>query len=190
MQSRSLSFGKEVAMALKSTPTRYGSVAVAIHWSSALAVILTWLAGFAVANVMTPAQQGPIFIAHITLGTIVLLLTLLRILWWLAADRHPGAPADQPAWQVRTAQLVHLGLYLLLILMASSGITTLILSGAVPAILGGGPVPDFPELVPRIAHGVMAKIILALFVVHAGAALYHQFIRGDHLLARMGVGRV
>jgi len=36
---------------------------------------------------------------------------------------------------------------------------------------------------------VMAKIILALFVVHVGAAFYHQIIRRDHLLARMGVGR-
>ncbi len=175
-------------MSLKSTPTRYGSVAVAIHWSSALAVILTWCAGFAVANVVAPAQQGPILIAHITLGTIVLLLTLLRIVWWLVADKHPDAPAGEPGWQVRTAQLVHLGLYVLLILMASSGITTLILSGAVPSILAGGPVPDFSELIPRIAHGVMAKIILALFVLHVGAALYHQLIRRDHLLARMGVG--
>jgi cytochrome b561 len=90
---------------------------------------------------------------------------------------------------MRAAQAVHLGLYVLLVLMASSGITTLILSGAVPTILGGGPVPDFSELVPRIAHGIMSKLLLALFVGHVGAALYHQLVRRDHLLARMGVGR-
>ena len=177
-------------MSLKSTPSKYGRVAVAIHWSSAIAVILTWIAGFVVAEVAPPAQQGPILIAHITLGLIVFALTLLRILWWAFADKHPGAPAGQPRWQVRAAQIVHLGLYVLLVLMASSGITTLILSGAVPTILSGGQVPDFSALIPRVAHGIMSRILLALFVLHMGAALWHQVIKRDHLLARMGVGTV
>ena len=175
-------------MSLKSTPNKYGRVAVAIHWSSAVAVILTWIAGFVVAEVAPPAQQAPILLAHITLGLIVFALTLLRILWWAVADKHPRAAAGQPAWQVRTAQFVHLGLYVLLVLMASSGITTLILSGAVPTILSGGPVPDFSGLIPRIAHGIMSKILLALFVLHVVAALWHQLVKRDHLLARMGVG--
>ena len=41
-------------MSLKSTPNRYGRVAVAIHWSSAVAIVLTWIAGFAVAEVAPP----------------------------------------------------------------------------------------------------------------------------------------
>jgi cytochrome b561 len=175
-------------MSLKSTPTQYGRVAVAIHWSSAIAVILTWIAGFVVADIAGPAQQAPILVAHVTLGLIVFALTLLRILWWAFADKHPGAPAGEPRWQTRAAQLVHLGLYVLLILMATSGITTLVLSGAVPTILSGGPVPDLSGLVPRIAHGVMSRILLALFVLHVAAALWHQLVKRDHLLARMGVG--
>ena len=176
-------------MAVKSTSNRYGSVAIAIHWSSAMAVILTFVAGFVVAETVPPGQGAPILLLHITLGLIVFALTVLRILWWLLADKHPRAPADQPRWQIWAAQAVHLGLYVLLVLMASSGITTLILSGALPTLLSGGPVPDFSLLIPRIAHGIMSKILLALFVMHVGAAIYHQVIRRDHLLARMGVGR-
>jgi cytochrome b561 len=175
-------------MPAKSTSNKYGTVAVAIHWSSAIGVVLTWLAGFVVASVAPPEQQGPLLIAHITLGSIVFALTLLRIVWWLVADHLPNAPADQPLWQIRAARVVHLGLYLLLILMASSGITTLVLSGAVPAILSGGPVPDLSELIPRMAHGLMSRILLVLLLGHVGAALFHQFVRRDHLLARMGVG--
>ena len=173
-------------MSSKSTSTRYGSVAIAIHWSSAIAVILTWLVGFSVANL---AQQPVLLLVHIALGTLVLLLTLFRIGWWAFADKHPKAPADEPQWQVRTAQAVHLLLYVLLVLMASSGITTVVLSGVIPTLVAGGPIPDMSELIPRVAHGIMARIILALFVLHVGAALYHQVIRRDHLLARMGVGR-
>jgi cytochrome b561 len=164
-------------------------VAIAIHWASALAVILTFVAGFVVAETLPPGQGAPILLLHIALGLIVFALTMLRILWWMFADKHPKAPAHQPAWQVRAAQAVHLGLYVLLVLMASSGITTLILSNAVPTLLAGGPVPDFSELIPRVAHGIMSKILLALFVMHVGAALYHQMVKRDHLLARMGVGR-
>ena len=175
-------------MSLKSTSTQYGSMAIALHWTSAVAVVLTWIAGFVVAETLPAGQGAPILVAHITLGVVVFALTLLRIVWWLAADRHPGAPAGQPRWQVLAAQGTHLGLYVLLVLMASSGITTLILSGAVPTILSGGPVPDFSGLIPRIAHGIMSKILLALFALHVGAALWHQLVKRDHLLARMGVG--
>ncbi|MEQ1770593.1 MAG: cytochrome b/b6 domain-containing protein [Devosia sp.] len=172
-------------MASKSSPNRYGSVAILIHWSSAAAVILAFGAGFAVANV---SEQPALLLVHIALGTIVLVLTLLRIVWWWAADKHPSPPADQPRWQQMTANGVHLALYVILILMASSGITTLILSGAMPALLSGGPVPDFAGIIPRLAHGIMSKVLLALFALHVGAALYHQFVRRDHLLARMGIG--
>jgi cytochrome b561 len=50
-------------------------------------------------------------------------------------------------------------------------------------------VPDFSELGPRLAHGAMSKLLLVLLVLHVGAALYHQFIRRDNLMARMGAGR-
>jgi cytochrome b561 len=171
-------------MASKSSADRYGSVAILIHWSSAAMVILAFAAGFAVANL---TEQPVLLLVHIVLGLAVFVLTLLRILWWWLADRHPVPPANQPRWQQLTATAVHLALYVILILMATSGIMTLILSGAMPAILGGT-IPDFSGFVPRLAHGVMARVLLALFVLHVAAALYHQFVRRDRLLARMGLG--
>lgn len=176
-------------MTVKSTRERYGSVAITIHWASAAAVILAFAAGFSAANIVPPERAAAVLLAHICLGLIVFVLTLLRIVWWLVADRHPAPPADQPAWQRRAATSVHVLLYVMLVLMATSGITTLILSGALPTILAGGPVPDFSGLIPRIAHGIMSRVLLLLFVVHVGAAIYHQAIRRDRLLARMGVGR-
>ena len=175
-------------MSAKSSSTQYGSVAIAIHWASALAVILTFAAGFVVANVAAPAQQPTILIAHITLGLVVFALTLVRIGWWVLADKHPQPPADEPRLQQVAAQAVHLAFYVLLVLMAASGIMTLVLSGAVPPILSGGPVPDFAGLLPRVTHGLMSRLLLVLFIGHVGAALWHQFVRRDRLLARMGVG--
>ena len=62
-----------------------------------------------------------------------------------------------------------------LILMGTSGIMTLVLSGAVPMLLAGT-VPDFSGLIPRMAHGVMSRILLALLVAHVGAVAAGVFI--------------
>jgi cytochrome b561 len=173
-------------MSKKSTPTRYGSVAIAIHWSSALAVVLTFVAGIVLAQSETIPTT--LLVAHIALGLTVFVLTLLRIVWWWVADKHPAPPANQPRWQRITANVVHGLLYVLLIPMATSGIATIVLSGAIPALMSGAPLPDFSELIPRVAHGIMSRLLLALFVVHLGAALFHQFVKRDRLLARMGIG--
>src|SRR5262245_3505252 len=110
-------------MSLRSTSTRYGSVAIAIHWTSAAAVVLTFIAGLVLAN--SSPIPPTLLIAHIVLGLTVFALTLLRIVWWWVADKHPSPPADQPQWQRRTANVVHALLYVLLIMMATSGIATI-----------------------------------------------------------------
>jgi len=40
----------------------------------------------------------------------------------------------------------------------------------------------------RLIHGLVAYLVALLVVVHILAALYHQFIRRDNLLARMWYG--
>lgn len=174
-------------MSIRSTSTQYGSVAIAIHWSSAMAVVLAFAAGLVMAN--SAVVPAPLLVAHITLGLSVFALTLLRIVWWLAADTRPALPGGQPRMQQLAAKTVHALLYVILVLMATSGIMTLVLSGAIPGIFSGAPVPDFSELIPRVAHGIMSKLLLVLLAGHIGAALYHQVVRRDRLLARMGIGQ-
>ena len=175
-------------MSLKSTSDRYGSVAIAIHWISAAAIIALFATGLLAADQADPAAKLALLRAHLPLGIGVLLLTLLRIVWWALADKRPAPPAGQAPWQDLLAKLVHGGLYVIVLAMAASGIATLVLSGALPAILAGTTLPDFATVPPRLVHDIGGKLTLALFAAHVGAALYHQFIRRDRLLARMGVG--
>jgi cytochrome b561 len=86
------------------------------------------------------------------------------------------------------AKGTHVALYLIVLLLAASGIATLVLSGAMPAIIAGTALPDFDTVLPRAVHGLASKLLLVVLALHIGAALYHQFIRRDHLLARMGLG--
>lgn len=175
-------------MSLKSTPTRYGSVAIAMHWLTALLIVLLFATGLLAAAQIDPAAKVALLRAHIPLGAGVLLLTLFRIVWWFVADKQPALPADQPGWQKFTAKAVHIGLYLVVIVTASSGIATIILSGALPAIIGSATLPNLETVLPRAVHGIVSKLMLGLLALHIGAALYHQFIRRDRLLARMGAG--
>jgi len=48
--------------------------------------------------------------------------------------------------------------------------------------------PDLNDFAPRVPHGIGARLLVALLVLHAGAALYHQIIRKDGLLSRMWFG--
>jgi cytochrome b561 len=80
---------------------------------------------------------------------------------------------------------VHFLLYGAIIVMVGSGVAMLLLSGAGSAVFSGGPLPRFSALPPFSAHSAVSKILLVLVVGHIGAALWHQLVFKDNLLARM-----
>jgi cytochrome b561 len=167
---------------LKSSTTRYGSVAITIHWLTAAVILALFATGLLAAGQADPEAKLALVRCHVPLGTGVLVLTLLRIMWWWVADRHPAPPADQPRWQKFMASAVHIGLYLVILLLASSGIATLVLSGALPAVIGGTALPDLETVLPRLVHGAASKVMLGLLALHIGAAIYHQFNSKDSLV--------
>ncbi|MHA1554587.1 MAG: cytochrome b [Alphaproteobacteria bacterium] len=176
-------------MSIKSTPDQYGSVSVMLHWLTALLIVIALVTGF-VADDAAAADAAGILTVHVPVATTVLLLTLARIAWWWFADTKPTATGETPAWQDRSAKAVHGLFYVVIVLMAASGIAMLALSGAVPILFGGaaGALPNFEELAPRGPHELGAWLMVALFVVHVAAAFYHQFMMRDALLGRMWFG--
>lgn len=178
-------------MPLKSTPTRYGAVPIAIHWITALALLGLLMSGFRAADMMDDAAKAGLLRIHTAVGVAVLALTLARIVWWIAVDRKPPYPATLPRWQQIASSAVHGLLYLAVLLMAGSGIAMMALSGAGDIVWGdaAGPLPDFRQFAPRAGHGLGATLLIALALAHVAAALYHQFVLRDRLLARMGLGR-
>ena len=178
-------------MSIKSTTNRYGSVAITFHWLSAATILALLVLGFRAASTADPATKAALLRVHVPLGLLILAMTVLRLGWWFV-DRKPHRIAGMAVWQALTERAVHSLLYVTIIIMGASGIGMIALSGAGPILFGGSsqPLPNFRDYAPRIPHGLGAFVLLGLLVVHIGAALYHQFIRRDRLLARMGVGRV
>lgn len=175
----------------KSSPERYGPVAIAIHWITAVAVIGLLVSGMRAADLSDPAAKADLLRIHAAVGITVLALTLLRLVWWWLVDRKPAQPAGMPRWQAVAARVVHALLYVVVIAMAASGIAMIVLSGAGETLFGSStaPLPDFTRYAPRAPHGAGARILIALVILHVAAALYHQFVLRDRLLGRMGLGR-
>ncbi len=172
---------------MKSTATRYGTVAIMIHWLSAIFIFALMGSGFRAGSLADSAAKASVLSVHVPLGIIILLLTLTRVAWWLFVDRKPLHAEGDPAWQTASAKAVHLLFYIVIFGMAASGIGMMVLSG-IGAILFGGldaPLPDLWDYGPRIPHGIGARVMAALLILHIGAALYHQFIKKDGLIARM-----
>ena len=177
-------------MALKSTHTKYGTVAVSIHWLSALAIIAMLGSGFRATSLSDSAAKASTLTMHVTLGSLVLILTLARLAWWFWADKKPLPPIGDPAWQAMGAKAVHVLFYIVILGMAASGIGMIALSGAADILFGGAahPLPNFWDFLPRVPHGLGARLMIALFVLHVGAALFHHFVKKDGLIRRMWFG--
>lgn len=175
-------------MSAKSSPTRYGSVAITIHWLTALAVFGMLISGQMMDWAEDGAFVGRILPFHVVAGILVGVLTVLRLVWWWVVDRKPAPVGGMSAVQERLAAIVHGLLYLVVLIMVASGIGMVALTGAAPQIFGGGALPEFDAVAPYGVHGVVSKLLLVLVIGHIGAALYHQFIRKDRLLGRMGLG--
>jgi cytochrome b561 len=173
--------------------SRYHPLLVALHWLLAALIIVMLCAGFLLLAPMPnidPRKIG-ILLVHMSLGILILGLTVIRFLVRLATAKPADATTGYAALD-RTARFVHHGFYLLVVLMAGSGLATAILAGLNRSVFQktGEALPATFDAYPTFAaHFYLALILAGLIVLHVAAALYHQFARGDQLLRRMWFGR-
>jgi cytochrome b561 len=162
------------------TPKRYNPVLVTLHW---LTVILLFGAGM----LSESGRRSPINI-HMILGALLLVVMVARVIVRFTT-KHPAWADTGNKFLNQLGGLVHLGLYLSAFLIL--GVGALIAYNRnlyayainTNAILGrsAGPFSGF--------HQLGWALVLGLTFLHVGAALYHQFIIKDNLLARMWYGK-
>lgn len=164
---------------------RYALPQVAVHWLAALVIVFLLLTGSLVlAELPNTAQKIGNLRIHMLVGALAGLLVLARIVMRKRLPAPPSLPGE------RLARLGHLALNLVILLLAFSGVMLALQSGAFAAVFGSGVLPeDFRQFTPRQVHGLAAKAAMGLIALHVLAALYHQFVVRDGLLARMGLGR-
>jgi len=173
-------------------PKRYHAALVTLHWLlAALLIVSLGIGTFALKTLpnSSPDKIGALQ-GHLIVGGLILLLTLLRLVVRVRSD-HPAPATTGNALLDRLAPAMHWSLYLLVLVMVGSGIAMSVLAGLPGIVFGGvGSLPaDFNALPPRAVHGIVAKLLMLAIAAHVAAALYHQFVRRDGLLSRMGFGR-
>jgi cytochrome b561 len=130
---------------------------------------------------------------HKWAGVTILALSAARLLWRLS-HRPPAGP-PMPVWQARASQAVHGLLYGLFFAVPLVGWAYSSAAGFPVVLYGLFPLPDFVAPDKALAglikpwHAALAWSMAALVAVHLAAALKHQFIDRDQLLARMNPGR-
>ncbi len=179
---------------LKSDRDHWGSLAKFFHWTIVLLILLQGTVGLIMVNMPKRPNVIPVYNFHKSVGLTILALAVLRLLWRVF-DRRPEEPATMPRAQVIGAKVGHALLYLLLFLVPLSGwwfdsvsaLRPLYWFGLFEVPHLGGPDPSIPDL-KEVAAGRHEFLFWTLVVVaagHAVAALYHQFVEKDGVLARM-----
>ncbi|MDE2479735.1 MAG: cytochrome b [Betaproteobacteria bacterium] len=170
-------------------PTVYNPVARALHWSIFLLIAAEFGIAWLMPDVRRDTQPVGLIAWHIGVGTSILGLMVLRLLWRAGTGAPELLPG--PTWQQHLAKLVHLVLYAGFLLLpvlgwinASSRGWTVHLAGllGLPALAptGAGWAHEMGDV-----HQLVAYVLLGAIGLHVAGALFHAVIERDDTLRRM-----
>ena len=176
---------------LINTSNQYGWVSILLHWSMAIALIGMYLLGdYMVGLDYYDSWYHTAPALHKAVGVIIGLLIIFRIAW-NAFQSKPEQLGDHSKLLSVLAKLGHLSLYLLMILLVISGYLISTAKGVGIDVFGLFEIPAFlaentdrAEFAGKV-HRLMGSVFILTVIVHAIAALSHQFILKDRTLSRM-----
>ena len=171
----------------------YSTTAIALHRLLALLILGSLAVGLYMTSLPFSPLRLKLFNWHKWAGVVILVLSALRLLWRLS--HRPPADLPMPAWQRRAAHLTHGLLYALFFAVPLAGWAYSSAAGFPIVLFGVLPLPDWVPVnrelseTLKVLHQGLAYSLSGLVVLHIAAALKHQFIDRDGLLARMRPGR-
>lgn len=176
---------------LKNTPARYGLVTKLLHWIIAFSIFaLVWLGWWMVGLSYYDSWYHKSLNLHRVLGLAVLALAVLMLLWqWFSPP--PALPASLAPLQKTAAHIVHGLLFVLMIVVPVTGYLISTSAGQSIPVYGLFEVPVVVRVDEQTRDWVIALHYYAAYGIgllalgHAAAALKHQFIDRDGVLARM-----
>ena len=173
-----------------SMPKRYHPLLVGLHWLIALLVIFMLGVGkFFLSSLPNDAAKVMPLGMHMVSGIVIGTLMLVRLVVRYKTPKPEKATTGNALLDA-IGVMTHGLLYVLVFAMAFSGMGISQSAGLPGVVFGGqGSLPqDFFTIPARLGHGLVSTLLLLLVLLHVGAALYHQFIKKDNLLARMWFG--
>ncbi len=178
-------------MRWRNTSSNWGIAAILLHWLVAITVLGLfglglWMTGL---DYYSPwYRQGPDL--HRSIGILLMMVILLRLVWRML-NRTPTALPSHQHWEIRSAHVSHVLLYLLPLAVMITGYLISTADGRsvwvfdwfqVPALYSG---LDQQETIMGDVHRVLSWILIGIAAVHAAGALKHHFLDRDTTLTRM-----
>lgn len=180
------------------TPKRYSTTAITLHWVLGLVILAVFGVGLYMANLPFSPLRLKLYNWHKWTGMTLLALTVFRLVWRVT-HRPPALPgriaAAMPTWQHHVHHTTHSALYILFFAVPLLGWAYSSAVGFPIVLFGVLPLPDFVTADKTMAaflkpwHQASAYALIGLALLHAAAALKHQFIDRDGLISRMWFGR-
>jgi cytochrome b561 len=172
---------------------RYHPLLVSLHWLLAILILFSLFAGSNILADMSNDNPEKIAIlkVHIISGLVILVLMLLRLFVRIKTGK-PEAIDTGDVFINKTGKYIHIFKYILVFLIVGSGLGIAILSGLSDIVFfgSGEALPEtFDDLLPRIVHGILTKILIVTIALHFLATIWHQFIRKENVFSRMWFGR-
>ncbi|AIT79896.1 cytochrome b [Novosphingobium pentaromativorans] len=170
------------------TVEKYNLGARWFHWTLAILVILNLASGLLHEPLEDVIQ---LMTVHKSIGLIILLVTIGRIVWRLRWTKPPLPGSISPLERM-AASATHLAFYALMLIMP--------LTGWIFSSAGKYPLSFFGLFLwPKLpiskdgplagpaheGHEILGWLMLALVVLHIAAALRHHFLLKDGILRRM-----
>ena len=168
---------------------RYGSGAIAFHWTMFVLVVCVGFLGLMHDSWPNKPSQRFWINIHALVGLLLWFMLIARF-WWRSRHEPPAPIANLSPLSRRLMGAAHVVLYALMFIIPIIGMVTFIYHGR---ILDFGLFQiDFGVRSNRAIfhpteewHGYLAYALFGLAGLHALAALWHQFIVRDGLLTRM-----
>lgn len=170
----------------------YNRGAIWFHWTIALLIIVNIAIAFG-HDLLPRPDRGLVMGWHKAIGIAVLALSIGRIGWRLAHPRPPFVETMK-GWEVALARFTHAAFYVLIVALPLSGWIWMSAGETRRPIsfFGLFDIPFLPVAQSKAGgeighemHELMGYAMTALVALHILAALKHQLVDKDTVLARM-----
>jgi cytochrome b561 len=178
--------------------SRYSLTAIILHWLLGLALLGSFGVGLYMVGLPFSPLRLKLFNWHKWAGMTILALSVLRLVW-RATHSPPALPVRianaMPAWQHFAHSATHAALYFLFFAVPLIGWAYSSAAGFPIVVFGVLPLPDLVAANKAWAalikpwHEASAFALIGLALLHAAAALKHQWLDRDGLIERMWPGR-
>jgi cytochrome b561 len=168
---------------------QYGTTAKVFHWTIVALLAAQYPVGWLMPDVHRGMQPGAVMTFHVSIGLIILVATMIRLIWRFS---HPVAPESSlPTWQRLTSEVVHWMLYVVVLFTTVTGWLFASYRGLSLSFLYLFPFPmlsaENPAALKSIdgLHQAAEWSLLAVIAVHVAAAFVHLLYYRDGVMRRL-----